>query len=181
MSDKLRVLFVCTANIARSPSMELLARAYAGDGLVVSSAGTHGLDGRPVDTRMAGELLARGVAAGEVAGFRSRPLTGALVADADLVLTATTEHRHHVRARWPEAPAPVLTLGQLATALGGTDAAGAELVRAVGARRLPDDPALDLADPYGRGDDAAADCAQQVESLLRVAVPPLVRSGRISA
>ena len=32
MSDPLRVLFVCTANISRSPFMELTARSLAGEG-----------------------------------------------------------------------------------------------------------------------------------------------------
>ena len=44
MSEPLRVLFVCTANICRSPFMEIYARSLAGDGVVVSSAGTYGMD-----------------------------------------------------------------------------------------------------------------------------------------
>ncbi len=51
----LNVLFVCTANICRSPYMELTARHLAGDAAVTfASAGTHGFDDRadgPADGR----------------------------------------------------------------------------------------------------------------------------------
>ena len=46
----MRVVFVCTANICRSPFLELSARTLAGAGADVefSSAGTHGwVDERP--------------------------------------------------------------------------------------------------------------------------------------
>ena len=47
MSEPLRVLFVCTANICRSPAMELIARDLAGPTPTssFSSAGTHARDG----------------------------------------------------------------------------------------------------------------------------------------
>ena len=182
MTAPLRVLFVCTANICRSPFMELLAAHLAEGQIEVSSAGTHGLDGHPVDAAMTAALRTRGLPADQVDGFRSRPLTADLVAEADLVLTAASTHQQDILQEQPGAVDRVFTLGQFATVVGDTDGArGADLVRAIGALRLPADPALDVADPFRRGAAVAASCADQVESLLRVAVPALAPSGRISA
>jgi len=182
VTDALRVLFVCTANICRSPFMQLLTDHLAAGGLEVSSAGTHGFDGRPIDAEMTGPLLTRGVGPATLEGFRSRPLTPDLVAGADVVLTAEAAHRKFILEELPGALPKVFTLGQLAAAVADADGAtGADVVRAIGARRPPADPALDVPDPYRRGSEAARDCADQVESLLRVAVPALTGSGRISA
>ncbi len=181
MSEPLRVLFVCTANICRSPLMELLASHLADGELEISSAGTHGFDGRPIDAEMTGPLLARGVPAERVEQFRSRPVSADLVSGADLVLTAEAAHRRFILEEQPGAVRKVFTLGQFTTSVHDADgASGADLVRVIGARRPPADAALDVADPYRRGQDAAATCAHQVESLLRVAVPALTGSGRIT-
>ena len=58
MSEPLRVLFVCTANICRSPAMELIARDLAGSAEVVfTSAGTHARNGQ----RMTTEIYTRSI------------------------------------------------------------------------------------------------------------------------
>ena len=182
MTAPVRVLYVCTANICRSPFMELLTAHLAEGGIEASSAGTHGIAGHPMDDAMAASLLGHGIPTEQVDGFRSRPLTADLVAAADLVLTADSGHRRLILEKQPGAAPRVFTLGQFATAAGdAVGETGADLVRAIWARRPAADPALDVADPYGRGADVGAACAQQVESLLRVAVPALTRSGRISA
>ncbi|MFI6511264.1 hypothetical protein ACIBCT_26955 [Streptosporangium sp. NPDC050855] len=89
---RFHILFVCTANICRSPLAERLARSALGPcpALRISSAGTHARPGMEMDRR-AGNTLAR--LGGDPAGFTSRLLTPRLVADADLVLTATRRHR----------------------------------------------------------------------------------------
>ena len=85
-NQPLSVLFVCTANICRSPYMELLARHLAPTetGLRFSSAGTMGMREEPMDPTMAAQLVLRGASA---EGFRSRRATGTLVEQADVVLT----------------------------------------------------------------------------------------------
>jgi len=182
VTGPLRVLFVCTANICRSPFMELVADHLAGGALEVSSAGTHGYVGQPMNPEMAGLLAARGVPAGAAERFVSRPLTPGLVAGADVVLTAEEAHRRHVVEEQPEAAAKVFTLGQLAAAVDPTTSAtGTDLVRSFGSRPGRAHRSLDVADPFRRGAEAAEACARQVEELLRVAVPVLSRSGRISA
>ncbi|MFC5175704.1 hypothetical protein [Nocardioides taihuensis] len=169
---RLRVLFVCTANICRSPFMELLTRHQVGDALAVSSAGTHGFTDHPMSEEMADRLRERGISPD---GFRSRPLTGALVEEADLVLTAEAAHRAFVLDEWPAASRRTFTLGQLAAAVraDGSGRTGPELLDHLGDRRGNADPALDVADPYLRGPEVAARCATGIDDLLRVVVPAL--------
>ncbi|MFG3442181.1 hypothetical protein ACGF0J_33475 [Nonomuraea sp. NPDC047897] len=85
-----RILFVCTGNICRSPLAERLARAALGPPFQVTSAGTRARPGMGMTERARRVLVGLG---GDPDGFASRPLTGDLVAAADLVLTATVAHR----------------------------------------------------------------------------------------
>lgn len=169
----MRVLFVCTANICRSPYAELLARHLAGpdSGLEFGSAGTRALGGEPIEAHMAAELAARGVGFEE---FRSTRLTPALVEDADLVLTAEAAHRLRVLEDTPSALRKAFSLGQFTRGLAQVEAGPAVvdrvLVRAATAR-----PEEDVADPYGRGEAAARATAAQLEGLLARLLPALAQ------
>ncbi len=172
MSEPLRVLFVCTANICRSPVMELLARDLAGSADVVfSSAGTHGYDRQPINPDMAATLPA---GAGD--DFRSRHLTRAVLTDADLVLTAEQTHRQHILDDFPQLHRQVFTLGQFAASLAelpDTGLSGRDAVAAVGQRRTAPAPEHDVADPYRRGPAAAEAATGTITALLQVIVPRL--------
>lgn len=88
------VLLVCTANICRSPTAELMLRHRlhrAGEaGLKVSSAGIRGNNGHLIDDQMAARLVADGI---DPSAFRARRLTASQIAGAQLILTAAAEHR----------------------------------------------------------------------------------------
>ncbi|MBZ5734939.1 adenylyl-sulfate kinase [Nocardioides sp. TRM66260-LWL] len=162
------VLFVCTANICRSPSMELLATSLAGPdaGLEFASAGTQGFVDEPVDGDVAATLVARGVS---VSGFRSRPLTRELVAQADLVLTASANQRAAILQETPALFRKVFSLGQfVATAetLDATPPDRAALLAAVATRIGRAEPA-DLPDPFNRGAEAAEASTARIEELIR--------------
>jgi sulfate adenylyltransferase len=171
----LKVLFVCTANICRSPSAELLARRAQPDetDVVFSSAGTHARDGDPINPDMAAALPADL----DSSGFRSRRLTTQLLADADLVLTMEVAHRSYVLDDHAALFRKVFTLGQFAQAVEkappGLDREA--LLVHVAATRGHADPALDVADPYRRGPEAASGCVARLEELLRAVVPALTR------
>ncbi|MDP2773916.1 MAG: adenylyl-sulfate kinase [Nocardioides sp.] len=175
----LQVLFVCTANICRSPYMELTARAASADhaGVQFRSAGTHGFREHPMDAVMADALSRREV---ESDDFISRPLSPALIEQADLILTAETSHRSFILDDHPGDFRKVFTLGQFAEAATNFDLTGRELVLAIGDRRGTAEPRLDVHDPYGRGPEAAEACAAQIDELLRVVVPALTGSGSIA-
>lgn len=171
----LEVLFVCTANICRSPSAELLARHASPDESVVrfSSAGTHGYVDSPVDDVLRA-ALPDGI---DASGFRSRRLTPELLASADLVLTAEAAHRTFILDDHPELFRKVFTLGQFAHAVerAPDDLDRNALLAHVAAARGAADPSLDVPDPYRRGPEAASGCVARLEELLRVVLPALSR------
>ncbi len=184
----LRILFVCTANICRSPYMELRARAmqaavYLDEPIEFASAGTHGFRSHEIDPTMRSVLAERGITGAQVDAFRSRRLTPDLVQLADLVLTAEASHREFVLEEAPSAFRKVFTLGQFAQSAARTspDLEGAALVTAVGHHRTGADPAHDIADPFNRGLSAATTSADQIDELLRVVLPRLTGSERISS
>lgn len=173
MIEPLRVLFVCTANICRSPTMELLARELAGDADVAfSSAGTHARDGDPFNPDMAATLRP-----GIGDAFRSRRATRAVLADADLVLTAEDVHRRHLLDDHPQLHRKVFTLGQFAATIAELpDLEGRELVEAAGRRRAAPVPEHDVADPYRRGSAAAEAATGTITDMLHAIVPRLTAS-----
>lgn len=177
-NSPLRVLFVCTANICRSAyadvrSSELLATPDTPGRLDVSSAGTMGFDAAPIDPPMAEQLWSRGV---DPSWFRSRRLNADMLDDAHLILTATALHRSFILDERPTAFRRTFTLGQFAEGIGRVDAGlqGEALIEAVRGARVPARHGSDVADPYGRGDAAAAACAQQIDELLDIVIPRLL-------
>ena len=168
----IELLFVCTANICRSPYLELRARQLLGDdpGVVFASAGTHGFADHPSDEGMLPELESRGVDAG---AFRSRRLTREMVDRADLVVTAEASHRTYILDEQPQAFRKVMTLGQLAAGLELVDPSlrGRALVAALTSRRVASSPDHDIDDPYRRGPEAAARAAARMDDLLQRVVP----------
>lgn len=93
----LRLLFICTGNICRSPTAERLAAAYASEhqipDLVVSSAGVHAVIGHSIHRDAAAVIEWLG---GSSSDFAARQLTPRIACDADLILTMTASHRDSV-------------------------------------------------------------------------------------
>lgn len=176
-SGPLRVLFVCTANICRSPYMELRARAMTAGRRDVefSSAGTHGFRSHHVDATMAVVLAERGIDEEAAEMFASRRLTRDMINEADLVLTAEASHRAFVLEEVPGAFRKAFTLGQFAESVERVDPSlsGAALVTAVGHRRAGAVDAHDVRDPYRRGRAAAEASADQIDTLLNAVLPRL--------
>jgi len=168
---RLQVLFVCTANISRSPYLELVARhRTAGadgpdDGLVFASAGVYARDDTVIDPAMAVELTARDIASDH---FRSRRLTPGMVDEADLVLTAEASHRAAILDDLPIATRKVLTVGQADRALDriAPDVERAAFPAALVAARGGATADLDIVDPYRRGPEAARACALILDKVV---------------
>jgi sulfate adenylyltransferase len=171
--EPLKVLFVCTANICRSPYMELTARRLVPDesDIVFSSAGTRGFDAAEMDEAMASLLN------GDAAAFRSRPLTRELLEEADLVLTAEASHRSFILGEQPALFRKVFTLGQAAAAIQRLEPGlpREELLTRLAHARGSADAELDVRDPYRRGPEAADEAAATIERLLAVILPALTR------
>jgi len=80
----MRVLFICTGNICRSPMGELLFRTYTqGTSLEVGSAGTHSLAGHSIDPSSKALMDAVGINSSQ---FRSTQLTQDIADNSDLIL-----------------------------------------------------------------------------------------------
>lgn len=115
--DRARLLVVCTGNLCRSPlAMLLLQRRLAvlGPAVEVTSAGTRAAVGEPMVNRAAAQARGLGL---DPSGVTSRQLDVAAVAEADLVLTATLEHRSQVVASHVPALRYAFTLLELARLL----------------------------------------------------------------
>ncbi len=110
------ILMVCTGNIGRSPMMERLmkhelARHSAPPQVHVSSAGTWGQEGQPMEPGASHALTALGVHA---ASFGATPLTADAVVASDLILVATRDHRRDVVGLVPSAVRRAFTMRELA-------------------------------------------------------------------
>jgi protein-tyrosine phosphatase len=153
------ILAVCTGNICRSPMVEhllrdALAAAPGSTPFEVSSAGVRGWDGAPMDPPAAAELRRLG---GDPSAFRGRSFSAILGERADLILTATADHRRLVLQEVPQALHRTFTLLEFAHLVSAVDgvakAAGEppELVRRAAAHRgAARIDAYDLGDPYGQ-------------------------------
>ncbi|MEU1097087.1 protein-tyrosine-phosphatase, partial [Streptomyces sp. NPDC005877] len=127
-----RILHVSTGNVCRSPITERLTRhalydrlgdPYTG-GLIVESAGTWGHEGAPMEANAAAVLADFGA---DASGFTGRELLDEHVITADLVLTATRDHRAQVISMGHSAGLRTFTLKEFT-----------RLVRAIDPTTLPD-------------------------------------------
>jgi protein-tyrosine phosphatase len=125
MASPARILTVCTGNICRSPFMERalqaeLDRSWGPGQVEVSSAGTGALVGQAMEKQALAGLVAAGYTGD---GFLARDLAAELIAESDLVLTATRRHRGRVATLHPRALRYVFTFREFADLVTGIDPA----------------------------------------------------------
>lgn len=171
-------LFVCTGNIARSASGEVISKHLAAeygleDKWIFASAGTGALVGHGVYEHVANELVERGY---NPEGFASRQLNGQIIENATIILVAEKVHADWIVREWPQHHAKIKLLKQVARIR--EDARRAEPLSYLyshGARPLDSDK---LEDPYRRGPAAAKVAVDEVEQSLRVILPWLAQAHR---
>jgi protein-tyrosine phosphatase len=181
------VLVICTGNVCRSPYIERrLRQLLAGTDAVVESAGTRALVGSDIEPGSSAALSAIGA---DVAGFASRQLARSMLDEADIVVTATQQHRGDAVALHPRALRKTFTIGELADLVRGADLAAdartapphvpwAAVVADVARGRRGLRPArtadeADIYDPYGRGPAAYARMSHEIESQVSVVADAL--------
>jgi protein-tyrosine phosphatase len=192
-SNPARVLTVCTGNICRSPFLERalqaeLDRSWGPGAVEVSSGGTGALVDHPMEDQARVLLESNGYA---VDGFLARDLTPRLVAEADIVLTATRGHRGQVAMMHPKALRYVFAFREFADLVSGlddglvhvpSDSAQEHVARVValaagqrGLRTPLSDAAADIVDPYRRQAQVFEDMAEQIMDALPVVARALGR------
>ena len=156
--------------------------------LVVASAGTHGLVGEGIQPHALDVLRERGI---DGQAFLAQRLDAVQVDGADLVLTATREHRAAAVTLVPRAVKKTFTLREFDRLLSVVDGAGLPkdftvrgraLVAAAAAHRglvRPDKPGDDdITDPYGGPRTGYVTCADLLEATL--ARPIAALAGRLT-
>ncbi len=108
----MKVLFVCTGNICRSPMGELLfPHFFHASGIETDSAGTQGLVDSPIDPSSAKLMALDGIDSSQ---FRSKRLTPQLAMSSDLILCFTEHQRKKIVALAPRARNRVFLLSDFA-------------------------------------------------------------------
>ena len=183
-STPARILTVCTGNICRSPFLERalqaeLDRSWGPGAVEVSSGGTGALPGHAMEDQARAHLESQGYAAN---GFLARDLTQSMVAEADIVLTATRAHRGKVAMLHPKALRYVFAFREFADLVSGledsvvqipSDPAREHIVRVValaagqrGMRAPLSDAEADIVDPYRRPPQVFEDMTGQIMGSL---------------
>lgn len=159
-----RLLWLCHANVARSPTAELLSRELlAGGGWQTASAGVSAVPGLPMDPVLAAEVRQRGW---DPSAHRSRQATEPMLASAELVLTMESAQRDWVLTHLPRLRTRTLTLRRAEQLLRQVPRR-ADPIAYLGLDRAPYTPDDDFADPYGRGPVVAREAVDELDELIR--------------
>lgn len=112
------LLFVCTANVSRSPFAELVLRRRLGapTSWIISSAGVPGTDRWVMDPQMSEMAQERGVPRPWCEAHRSRSVDPQMLLEHDLIITMEKRHRDAVLDLEPRVHSRVFTLAQAGTA-----------------------------------------------------------------
>ncbi|PLW81544.1 low molecular weight phosphotyrosine protein phosphatase [Kineobactrum sediminis] len=154
---ELRVLFVCTANVCRSPLAEAMLRHRLramglGRRVQVRSAGTRvGQRGRRPDPRVVKVAGEAGVSLGRI---RAAPLVPDMLANSDYVLVMDRGHLSDITVLMGDAPVP-------------------ESVRLLGEYVSAETAEADIADPYFGHLEGFVEVFSQIDRALDGLVPDL--------
>lgn len=188
----MRLLFVCTGNICRSPMAEGLARAevdreYPGKARLVEvcSAGVAALAGHPPAPEAVEAMRLRGI---DISGHRAQDLDRPLASSSTLTLVMESGHENAVKSLSPPVR-PVFTLRSLGEVAGGIKATGSPggspggdeealarrldiLVRAARAEAARDPRkfgpgSMEIADPLGMPLDEYVGTAEAMYACIR--------------
>ena len=138
------ILFVCTANICRSPMAsaifkEMLRENQAPQAWQVESAGTWALDGQSPADGSQTVMIERGL---DISDHRSKSVSGELLQSFDLILTMEWGHKEALRTEFPEIASRIHLLSEMVNQTGNVD------------------------DPYGGPISGYEETASEIEELL---------------
>lgn len=138
------ILFICTANICRSPMAAALFRKIVqekgiSEGWQIESAGTWPLEGMPAVEKTQKVVRKRGI---DISDHRSKGVNCQLLEDFDLILTMEKGQKEALMVEFPEYADKIFLLSEMVNIF------------------------EEIEDPIGLSDEDFEDTAGQIESYL---------------
>lgn len=163
------ILFICTGNTCRSSMAAAIAsriKDERGLDIAIASAGLAAREGDPATPEAIQALAAMGI---NLQDHRARQVTGALVEDADLILTMTRSHKEFLLQFYPAARGKTFTLKEYVRK-GEEKPSREELREEAGAKAAAGEQSAsaddDIPDPFGRPLEVYQATARELASLI---------------
>lgn len=144
------LLFVCTGNLCRSPMAEAIFNSYGPEGWVASSAGIYAFEGSE-PSKFAIDVMDQDYGI-DISEHRSKMITEADVADAELVMCMTSEHRDVLVSLYPKFAGKIFTLKRYNDPKTKNDG---------------------IADPYGFSMKIYVECAEEIKAEVEKLIKKL--------
>lgn len=166
------ILFVCTANICRSPAAEAIARTRFGTGVHRFTSAGFLFENRAAEPDMVRALADVGV---DASLHRSRILSDDIIDGADIILTMEARHVQDLSVKSAEIFAKTLPLVEANERLAGRRMDTAEFVASLAVRdpMAYFDTRWDVEDPYKRSRRKYRKSVEQIWDLVGAVIPAL--------